>query len=77
MIAFEHFAPNLDAALNRRGLHSQVAKAAGISSTYLSRVKAGKQMPSLKVAVEIAKGLQVSLDTLLLEPAEFERWRAG
>ena len=54
--------------LNRtwRGLTlDELAKAAGVSPAYLSRIECGKANPSLQVLNEIARALGVSTDGLL------------
>ncbi len=48
----------------RQRTQRQLAKEAGVSNKYLSRVEQGKADPSLSVALRLAQALGISLDEL-------------
>lgn len=70
----ELFRANVRREVQRTGvLYSDVAKKAGICSTYLSRILNGKSDPTLPMCEKIAFALGTSLEALLAEPATITR----
>lgn len=45
----------------------QLAKQAGVSNPYLSQVERGLRKPSAEMLAQIARGLQISVETLLIK----------
>lgn len=45
----------------------ELARRTGVSQTTISMIIAGKQMPNLEFALEIARALKISIDSLLTD----------
>lgn len=62
----EKFAENLKKYRNNKNVSQEaLAKSAGVHSTHLSRYERGLSLPSLEIAYNIAKALDVSIDELV------------
>ena len=55
----------------------QLAKRAGVSNPYLSRIERGLRKPSAEVLQQIAKGLCVSAEALYVQAGILERKQAS
>jgi len=63
----ERIAQNIvDGRWKRKITQSQLAKNIHISPSYMNDIEHGRRLPSLKVAIEIAKAINESLDNIFL-----------
>lgn len=72
-IDVQHFRDNVKSLCAERGMVAQLAKNAKISRPYLSDIMRGESVPSLDVAINIARALGVAVDTLILPPKKFSK----
>ncbi len=75
MRAIQRFGKQLQRLRTSRGLtQEQLAVAASLSRTFLTRLELGQHDPSLSTLVRVAKALRVSVTELLGESISAQQW---
>jgi transcriptional regulator with XRE-family HTH domain len=65
--------PNLEMYLRKSGVSQRAfAKRVGVDPTYISLIRNGHRVPSLKMAAKIAEEANVPIESLLKAPRRLE-----
>jgi DNA-binding XRE family transcriptional regulator len=62
------FYGSLDAEMKERGSQMEMSRETGLHHVYLSKLRKGRQMPSLETALRISKATGKTLDQLTNQP---------
>lgn len=66
--SIEAFYGSLDAEMRDRGSQMEMSRETGLHHVYLSKLRKGRQMPSLETALKISKATGKTLDQLTNQP---------